>query len=50
MSNDKAPELSEEEQDRLDNELADRVLAENPKTVAWEDVKRDLGLDKESEK
>jgi len=37
-------ELLRELEDRYDNELADRALAESSGTVPWEDVKRNLGL------
>ena len=38
-------ELFEEIEDRLDNEAADRALAEPGPSIPWERARKELGLD-----
>ena len=36
--------LSQAEEDRIDNELADRALVESGRSIPWPEAKRRLGL------
>lgn len=38
--------LIEEEEDRIDNAEADRALAESDERIPYEDIRREMGLDK----